>query len=320
MCKTSNLLNHSRSEMSIPLAVIVHGGAWYISPDEWEAHKAGCRAAAIAGFEVLRRGGDALDAVETAIVSMEDDPTFDAGLGAHLNQHGVVQLDAGMMDGCTYQVGAVAAVERVKNPICVARRLLTSEHNMFVGPGAVAYAQACGVPLCDPEDLVVPRERGRWLEYRERGEPLSGTVFVGGADEAPAESGTVGAVAIDREGNIAAGTSTGGTPFKPDGRVGDSPLPGCGYYADNALAGVSVTGHGEAIIRVQLARSAADFCAKLQAPAAAEAAMRMLSDRVAGKGGLILIDYAGRVGYAYNTSQMARAFMLEGMSEPEVAI
>lgn len=306
--------------MSIPLAIIVHGGAWYIPPEAREAHKAGCQAAATAGFGVLQRGGDALDAVETAIVTMEDDPTFDAGVGAHLNQCGVVQLDAGVMDGRTYQIGAVAAIERVKNPICVARRLLTSEHNMFVGPGAIAYAQACSVPLCEPEDLVIARERRRWLEYQERGKPLSETVFVGRSEDFPTETGTVGAVAIDRAGNIAAGTSTGGTPFKPDGRVGDSPLPGCGYYADNALAGVSVTGHGESIIRVQLARSAADFCAKLQAPAAAEAAMRMLSDRVAGKGGLILIDHAGRVGYAYNTSEMARAYMLEGMTEPEVLI
>jgi beta-aspartyl-peptidase (threonine type) len=304
--------------MSIPLAIVVHGGAWYISPQEWYAHTAGCQAAAIAGFKVLREGGTALDAVETAIICMEDNPTFDAGVGAHLNQQGVVQLDAGMMDGRTYQVGAVAAIERVKNPIRVARRLLTSEHNMFVGPGAAAYAEACGIPLCAPEDLVIARERGRWLEYKDRGEPLSETVFVGG--ESVGGKGTVGAVAIDREGDIAAGTSTGGTPFKPDGRVGDSPLPGCGYYADNALAGVSVTGHGEAIIRVQLARSAADFCAKLHAQAAAEAAMHMLSDRVAGKGGLILIDYAGRVGYAYNTSQMARAFMVEGMSEPKAGI
>jgi beta-aspartyl-peptidase (threonine type) len=301
--------------MSIPLAIIVHGGAWYIPAKDWEAHKAGCRAAAIAGFEVLRYGGSALDAVETAIVRLEDDPTFDAGVGAHLNQEGVVQLDAGMMDGHTYQVGAVAAIERVKNPIRVARRLLSSEHNMFVGSGAMAYAQACGIPLCDPEDLVVARERTRWLECRKRGEPPSETVFVGGP-----EKGTVGAVAIDREGNIVAGTSTGGTPFKPAGRVGDSPLPGCGYYADNALAGVSVTGHGEAIIRVQLARTAADFCAKLSAQSAAEAAMRMLSDRVAGKGGLILIDHMGQVGYAYNTSQMARAFVVEGMDEPEVGI
>jgi len=300
-------------------AIIVHGGAWYIPPEAWEAHKAGCRMAAIAGFEVLRRGGSALDAVEAAIISMEDDPTFDAGVGSYLNQLGVVQLDAGLMDGRTYQVGAVAAIERVRNPISVARLLLTSEHNMFVGPGATAYAKSCGIPLCDPQDLVVEREQKRWLEYQAGGEPPSEAVFVGG-DELQGGKGTVGAVAIDRAGNLAAGTSTGGTPFKPDGRVGDSPLPGCGYYADNALAGVSVTGHGEAIVRVQLARSAADFCAKLQAMAAAEAAMHMLSDRVGGKGGLILIDYAGRVGYAYNTSQMARAFMLEGMGEPTVDI
>jgi beta-aspartyl-peptidase (threonine type) len=296
-------------------AIIVHGGAWYILPEAREAHKAGCRTAVVAGFEVLRRGGTALDAVETAIVCMEDDHTFDAGVGAHLNQPGEVQLDAGIMDGLTYPVGAVAAIEQVKNPIRVARRLLTSEHNMFVGAGATAYAEACGISLCKPEDLVIARERNRWLEYQDRGEPPSETVFIGNEGK-----GTVGAVAIDRAGDIAAGTSTGGTPFKPAGRVGDSPLPGCGYYADNALAGVSVTGHGEAIIRVQLARSAADFCAKLQAPAAAEAAMRMLSDRVTGKGGLIMIDHMGRVGCAYNTSQMARAFMVEGMNEPEVGI
>jgi beta-aspartyl-peptidase (threonine type) len=306
--------------MSTPLAIIVHGGAWYIASEEHTAYKEGCRAAALAGFDVLRRGGGVLDAVETAVVWLEDDPAFDAGVGAHLNQEGVVQLDAGMMDGLTYQVGAVAAIERVKNPIRVARHLLTSKHNMFVGPGATAYAEASGVALCDPEDLVVARERNRWLECQERGMPPPESVSVGYAGDLLGGKGTVGAVAIDGAGNIAAGTSTGGTLFKPTGRVGDSPLPGCGYYADNALAGVSVTGHGEAIIRVQLARSAADFCAKLHAAAAAEAAMRMLGDRVGGKGGLILIDHAGRVGYAYNTPQMARAFIVEGMDEPEVGI
>jgi beta-aspartyl-peptidase (threonine type) len=301
--------------MSVPLAIIVHGGAWYIPPEEREAHQAGCRAAAVAGFKVLQRGGSALDAVEAAIVCMEDDPTFDAGVGAHLNREGVVQLDAGIMDGRSYQVGAVAAIEQVKNPIRVARQLLTSEHNMIVGAGATAYAEALGMALHGATELVVERERKRWLEYRQRGEPPSEIVFMGGM-----ERGTVGAVAIDRSGDIAAGTSTGGTPFKPAGRVGDSPLPGCGYYADNAMAGVSVTGHGEAIIRVQLARSAADFCAKLNAPTAAETAVRMLSDRVSGKGGLILIDHQGRVGCAYNTSQMARAYIVEGMDAPEVAI
>lgn len=295
------------------VAIITHGGAWYIAPEERDAHKAGCHQAALSGFRILMSGGNALDAIEAAIACMEDDPTFDAGVGAHLNRDGVVQLDAGVMDGRTYQVGAVAAIERMKNPIRVARYLLNSEHNMLVGDGALEYIHACGFPVCEAGDLVIPREYRRWVEWREQGEPASAKVFSG-------SRGTVGAVAIDRDGNIAAGTSTGGTPFKPAGRVGDSPLPGCGYYADNALGGVSVTGHGESIIRVQLARTAVDFCSKLYAPAAAQAAIQMLADRVDGKGGVILIDHAGRVGYAYNTPQMARAHMCEGMSEPVVSI
>jgi beta-aspartyl-peptidase (threonine type) len=130
----------------------------------------------------------------------------------------------------------------------------------------------------------------------------------------------VGAVAIDRAGNIVAGTSTGGTLFKPPGRVGDSPLPGCGYFADNALGGVSTSGHGESIIRIQLARVAADFCSRLHAPAAAQAAISMLRDRVNGLGGLILIDHAGRIGVAYNTPHMARAYLTGEMEQPEVKI
>ena len=147
--------------MSMSPAIIVHGGAGTIPAEEHAAYQAGCQAAAVAGFDVLRRGGSALDAMEAAIVYLEDDPAFDAGVGSFLNRDGVVQLDAGIMDGRTYHVGAVIAVERVKNPIRVARRLLTGEHTVFVGPGATAYAQASGIPLCDPTDLVVARERRR---------------------------------------------------------------------------------------------------------------------------------------------------------------
>ena len=296
--------------MNISPAIIVHGGAGTIPAEEHAAYQAGCRAAAAAGFDVLRRGGSALDAIEAAIVYLEDDPAFDAGVGSFLNRDGVVQLDAGIMDGRTYQVGAVIAVERVKNPIRVARCLLAGEHNVFAGPGAAAYAQASGVPLCDPEELVVARERRRWLEEQRK---LNDGASGGGQI---AKQGTVGSVAIDRAGNIVAGTSTGGSLFKPAGRVGDSPLPGCGYYADNALAGVSSTGHGESIMRVLLARSAADLCARLDAPLAAEAAVRLLDERVGGKAGLILINHAGRVGYAHNTPYMAYAFMIEGMEGP----
>jgi beta-aspartyl-peptidase (threonine type) len=204
-------------------AIIVHGGSWDIPADEHEAHQAGCRRAAQAGFDILSRGGTALDAVEAAVVILEDDPTYDAGTGSHLNREGVVQLDAGMMDGATLQVGAIAAIEQVRNPILVARRLLTSEHNMFVAEGAIAWARQAGIPLIDPAELIVEREQKRY-ELGLREGPTSFRQNFRQPD------GTVGAVAIDRDGNLVAGTSTGGTLFKPVGRVGDSPLPGCGYF------------------------------------------------------------------------------------------
>jgi beta-aspartyl-peptidase (threonine type) len=300
-------------------AIIVHGGAWDIPQDEHEAHKQGCRAAVLAGYRILAEGGTALDAVETAVTMLEDAPIFDAGTGSHLNQAGVVQLDAGMMDGATLQVGAVAGVERLKNPIQVTRLLLTSPHNMFVGEGAVTWATKHGFTPIDPGQLVVDRELGRYQKYLEKDK-------TGPASRQP--DGTVGAVAIDREGNLVAGTSTGGTRVKPVGRVGDSPLPGCGYYADNETAAVSSTGHGESIIRVQLAYRAAHFARQFsqEGPAsgpfcaAAEAAIDILVRRVEGLGGVIMIDRQGRVGFAHNTPHLARAFFSEGMSEPEVGI
>lgn len=297
------------------IALIVHGGAWNIPLEEHQAHQNGCRTALLAGFDILRGGGGAADAIETAIVILEDDPTFDAGIGSHLNQAGVVQLDAGFMEGATLQVGAVAALERIQNPIRVARHLLTSRHNMMAGPGAGDYAIRHGFPQCAPETLIVERERLRWQAARGAGAPSIQESFGQGI-----KPGTVGAVAIDAGGNIAAGTSTGGVLYKPVGRVGDSPLPGCGYFADNTLGGVSTTGHGESIIRIQLARSAADYCTRLHAPAAAQAAIHLLRDQVNGLGGLILIDHAGRVGFAHNTPHMAHAYLTDEMNAPEVGI
>jgi len=308
-------------DIRVQPAIIVHGGAWRIPEEEHAAHKDGCRRAAQAGFEILAGGGSALDAVEAAVTLLEDDPTFDAGIGSHLNQAGVVQLDAGMMDGDSLQVGAVAAVERIQNPIQTARRLLSSEHNMLVGPGAEAWAAEVGHPLIDPARLIVPREQQRFEHHRQVGPPSLKTAF-----QRP--DGTVGAVAIDQWGNLAAATSTGGTLFKPAGRVGDSPLPGCGYFADNQSAAVSSTGHGEAIIRVQLARTAADLARAQTANGPpwplnripAENAIEGLARRVNGRGGLIMIDRAGRIGFAHNTYNLARAWMTVGMAEPEVGI
>ncbi|MCB0154555.1 MAG: isoaspartyl peptidase/L-asparaginase [Anaerolineae bacterium] len=298
-------------------AIIVHGGAWDIPAAEHAAHQSGCRLAVLAGYQILAAGGSALEAVEAAVMLLEDDPTFDAGIGSHLNQAGVVQLDAGLMEGTTWQVGAVAAVERLRHPIQVARLLLTSPHNMFVGEGAEQWAVGRGVPLVERDSFIVPREQARYERFRQRAEP---------APAARQPDGTVGAVAIDRSGQLVAGTSTGGTLFKPVGRVGDSPLPGCGYYADNGSAAVSSTGHGESIIRVQLAHSAALFAAGLAddgqpvCHTAAAAAIARLHERVAGQGGLIMIDRFGRVGFAYNTPNLAYAFMREGMVEPAVGI
>lgn len=302
-------------------AIIVHGGAWDIPPEEHEAHQAGCRLAVEAGYQILAEGGSALDAVETAVTLLEDDPTFDAGIGSHLNRAGVVQLDAGIMDGATLQVGAVAAVERIKNPLQMARRLLTSPHNMLVGSGAAAWAAENGFPLSDPADFIVPREQQRFETLRAESDP---------PPPAGHPDGTVGAVAIDRAGNLAAGTSTGGTLFKPAGRVGDSPLPGCGYYADNRSAAVSSTGHGESIIKVQLARTAADFAVTLAtagsptdryyARRAAQAAIDILHHRVQGLGGLIMIDSLGRIGFAHNTPNLAYALLAASMPAPLVGI
>jgi beta-aspartyl-peptidase (threonine type) len=298
------------------IAIIVHGGAGRIPDDEHEAHKAGCRRAVLAGYELLAKGGTAIDAVETAVMIMEDDPTFDAGTGSHLNQAGTVQLDSGMMDGATLQVGAIAGVEGLKNPIQVARRLLDSPYNFFVGAGAVEWAKSQGIMPINPADLIVPREQARYERKLAKDKHSL---------QADRPSDTVGAVAIDRAGNLVAGTSTGGTMFKPVGRVGDSPLPGCGYHADNLSAAVSTTGHGESNIRVQLARTAADFAMQLAdeiatCSLAAEKAVQQLGERVGGRGGLIMIDRAGRIGLAYNTPNMAYAFLIEGMNEPETYI
>jgi len=294
-------------------SLIVHGGAWNIPDESVEACRAGCRKALEAGWEILERGGTALDAVEAAIVVLEDDPIFDAGIGSHLNRDGRVELDAILMDGATLQAGAVAAVERVRNPIRLARKLLESrEHMMLVGAGAEQFAVEHGLALCRPEDLVTERERSAWS--RCIGAAGHQSQFHVGH-----ELGTVGAVALDRQGGLIAGTSTGGTCCKHPGRVGDSPLIGCGCYADVEAGGVSCTGWGEAIMKIVMAKTAADLLrgpavgALLAAPllpqAAAEACVRLLADRVGGRGGLILLDRNGRPGFAFNTPRMAYGYL-----------
>jgi L-asparaginase / beta-aspartyl-peptidase len=297
-------------------SLIIHGGAWNI-PDEAVADcRAGIRRALEAGWKVLSGGGTAMDAVEFAIVILEDDPTFDAGFGSHLNRDGQVQLDAIVMDGATLKAGAIAAVERVRNPIRLARCVLEkSEHMMLVGSGAEKFAMEHGIPLCAPEDLVNDRERAAWGKCLE--DSHAAEHHVGH------EHGTVGAVAIDRHGNLAAGTSTGGTCCKFPGRVGDSPLIGCGCYADVEAGGVSCTGHGEGIMKIVMAKMAIDLLHDQRvlvphrekagslslAQAVADACIRKLAHRAHTTGGLILLDRDGLPAAAFNTPRMAYGYV-----------
>ncbi|MFN8499808.1 MAG: isoaspartyl peptidase/L-asparaginase [Anaerolineae bacterium] len=299
----------------MPLSMIVHGGAWSMSDEDLEPHRIGCRAAVLRGWETLKAGGSALDAVEAAIVALEDDPTFDAGTGSFLNAAGQVELDAGIMDGASLAAGAVAAVHRVRNPIVLARRVLDSEHVLVVGVGATRFAEAAGVPLCSEDDLVVERERARWNAVRADTRSLTDVLF------GPKSLSTVGAVAMDGTGAIAAGTSTGGSLNKWPGRVGDVPLVGSGFYADNDGGGASSTGWGESIMRVVLAKHAVDLMsAGVAAQAAAQRAIETLARKVGGVGGIILLDRDGRVGHAYNTEHMAYAYLTEDLAEPIVSV
>lgn len=296
------------------IAMVVHGGAWAIPDDQVDAHARGCLDAVQAGYAALRKGGSALDAVQTAIRRMEDDPIFDAGKGSCLTQDGLVELDASLMDGATLNVGAVACVKHIAQPIRLARLVLESPHVLLVGEGAERFAQQHGIVLCDTEDLIVDRERQIWEEFRQQGQARYGDAFEPRRD-------TVGAVALDASGNIAAGLSTGGTPNKLPGRVGDVPQVGCGFYADNAVGGVACTGLGEAIARMALAQRVMQMLESGTSPQqAAEQAVQALAARVGGTAGLIALDRLGQVGVAYNTKRMARAFLVEGMVRPYVAV
>ncbi len=289
-------------------AFAVHGGAWDIPDHEVLGHLNGCHTAAQLGWSVLNNGGSALDAVETAIRALEDDPAFDAGRGAWLNAAGEVELDAIIMDGATLRNGAVAAIQHLRNPITAARLVMErTAHSLLVGRGAERFAEAQGIPLCDESELLTGQELERWKLIKNKADFKVEESFRG------KPHGTVGAVAMDRDGHIAAGTSTGGTPNKVQGRVGDSPLIGCGCYADDLSAGVSTTGWGESIMKVVLAKTACELSAQGQmAQASAEKAIGVLANRVQGLGGLILIDHLGQIGIAFNTPRMARAWIENG--------
>ena len=269
--------------MSDRWAIIVHGGAKTIRPDRQSANREGCLKAAQAGQSVLSAGGSAVDAVIAAIRVLEDDPTFNAGYGSVLNSDGDVEMDAALMDGATLDVGAVAAVRRVRNPILLARALLRDKPVLLVGEGADRYAAETSIELCDPQAMAPPQIM---------------------ADEA---CDTVGCVAYDSEGNLAAGCSTGGLTGVRPGRVGDSPIPGCGLAAENQIGGVAFSGDGESIVRLTLAsRLMHDLPLSAPQTAADNAILQM--PRVGGEAGVIALDRAGRPAMAHNSSHFAVAF------------
>lgn len=268
-------------------AIVVHGGAGPVSPSRDEQVRAGCADAAAVGAAVLEAGGAALDAVIASVEALEENPEFNAGYGAALNRRGEIEVDACVMTG-DRRIGSVAAVPWLRHPIRVARLVLEDgEHVLLCGPGALAFAREHGIEPDPPERLISERARARFLHRGDR------------------RGDTVGACAIDREGRLAAATSTGGIAGKRPGRIGDSPLPGAGTWAEYDAGAASATGEGEAIIRSLTARRALELLRAGHAPlVAARAAVEEIADPGGGEGGLILVDPYGRIGHACNAEAM----------------
>jgi beta-aspartyl-peptidase (threonine type) len=305
-------------------SLILHGGAWDIPDEAVDSCKAGCERALAAGWTVLENGGSALDAVEAAVIVLEDDPVFDAGFGSHLTLDGHVECDAIVMDGSTLRAGSVASLRHIRNPIRLARQVLEHcPHMMLVAQGAERFAAEQGLEFCAPEELISEAERDAWVKCSNSKHAA--------AHHRGHEQGTVGAVALDSEGRLFAATSTGGTCCKLPGRVGDSPLIGCGCYADAEAGGVSCTGYGEAIMKVVLAKAAADLLRNPHgsnpdpsprilpntskpdpAALAAREAVSILARRTHATGGLILLDRHGNPGFAFNTPRMAYGYAASG--------
>ncbi|XP_015276383.1 PREDICTED: isoaspartyl peptidase/L-asparaginase [Gekko japonicus] len=280
--------------------IVVHGGAGSIFKEREEGSRSGVRKAALKGYSILKRGGNALDAVEEAVAVMEDDPHFNAGWGSVLNEKGEVEMDAIIMDGKNLASGAVSAVKCIANPIKVARLVMEkTDHMLLTDQGAFAFARAMGFPEVPGEKLITERSLNRWKQNLE-------------ADWNPQEFqkdlGTVGAVAIDCAGNVACATSTGGLTNKLIGRVGDTACIGSGGYADNNVGATSTTGHGESIMKVVLARLVLYHMEQGKSPeAAADIALDYMKTRVGGLGGIIVISCSGDWAARFSTKQMAWA-------------
>jgi beta-aspartyl-peptidase (threonine type) len=286
--------------------IVVHGGAWDIPDDQVEENIAGVEEAVKRGWSILKGGGSALDAVVAAVNTLEDNPIFDAGIGSVLTEDGTVEMDALIMDGKTLEAGAVAGLRDVRYPVKLARLVMEkTPHVLMIGEGASRMADKFKVERITQEQLVTDDARkglDDWLKERRFGGTFGHE--------------TVGAVALDADGNLAAATSTGGVTGKLVGRVGDVPIIGSGGYADNRVGAVSTTGHGESILKVNLAKLVLTYMdTGMGVQKAAEKALGYMSVRVNGNGGLVALDREGNIAHAFSTNRMVWASMKNGKLE-----
>ena len=298
-----------------PIALVIHGGAGTIrkenmSPERQQAYHDALKKALDAGYAVLENGGSSVEAVIASISIMEDSPLFNAGKGAVFTYSGKNELDASIMDGSNLKAGAVAGVTTIKNPIKAAHAVMTgSEHVLLAGRGAEEFAKQYGLEMVDPAYCVDSLRYQQFLD-RRKSDKTKDAAQLEGRDEEK-KFGTVGAVALDQSGNIAAGTSTGGMSDKRFGRVGDSPLIGAGTYANNKTCGVSSTGWGEYFIRLVVAHdiSAMMEYGGLSLQEAADSVIMKKLPRLGGDGGVIALDGAGNISMTFNTDGMYRGYI-----------
>ena len=314
-------VNVAAQKQNDKYTIVIHGGAGTITrasmtPEKERAYEEGLRRALDAGYSILQTGGTALDAVEAAVKLMEDNPLFNAGKGAVFTNEGRNELDASIMDGKTLKAGAVAGVTTIRNPITAARAVMEkSEHVMMAGKGAEQFAMKNGCAIVDPSYFYT-KERWKGLQKARHADSLKrlnqpqGKSFLRQPDNPDYKYGTVGAVALDKHGNLAAATSTGGMTNKRYGRIGDSPIIGAGTYANNNTCAISSTGWGEYFIRLVMAKSISDrmeLADEILQVAAEELIMKQLP-QLGGDGGVIGVDKYGNPVMVFNTSGMYRAY------------
>lgn len=299
-------------------SLMVHGGAGALDnvQDDKTAvrYLEGIRRVLEHGREVLTLGGSALQTVEACASLLEDDPIFNAGCGSVLNEYGKVEMDAAIMDGRDLSAGAVAAVDNIANPVQLARLVMgESEHVMLIGEGAMRFADHCGIPRA-PENYFYTPDRVAQLEEARLKHKIMLDHDNTEEDTEEQKYGTIGAVAWDHQGNLAAATSTGGVVNKRMGRVGDSPIIGAGVYADNETCAVSATGYGEDFMRTVISKTIADliYLKGLDAERATEAGIEYLTRKVKGRGGVIVIDKEGNCSSAFTTKKMIHGWIQHG--------